>query len=311
MRIEQLEYLEAVTRHGSLRRASESLHLSQPALSESIRTLERELGVPLIDRHRTGARISSQGRELLPIIGEVIEAVGRLRARADGNANAAATLRVATVNAGTSTLLVPTIRDFSASQPDTSIEVLNILQAEIYQGLLDGAIDIGLVNVLDGDDTPPRLQFTTLVRGTPVACFRADDPLAGRTTVTVDDLRQRPFVGMREGYLMHRFVSRLLGDRLPPGSCTTDGAENGKSLVAAGVGVTILPDYSVQGDPLELAGILTYRRVEGVKTSVTMLKLKRRTERVPASVSAFEDVLQHHVAHHPQVYPRRKAAKPT
>src|SRR4051794_32370456 len=45
MRIEQLEYLAAVTRYGSLRRASDQLHVSQPAISEAIRKLERELGV--------------------------------------------------------------------------------------------------------------------------------------------------------------------------------------------------------------------------------------------------------------------------
>ncbi|MQY31210.1 helix-turn-helix domain-containing protein [Nocardia aurantia] len=60
MRIEQLEYVQAVTRLGSLRRVAEELHLSQPALSETLRNLERELGVQLLDRRRSGARISSQ-----------------------------------------------------------------------------------------------------------------------------------------------------------------------------------------------------------------------------------------------------------
>ncbi len=64
MRIEQLEYLAAVTQHGSLRRASERIHLSQPALSESVTKLERELKVTLLDRRRTGARISREVREL-------------------------------------------------------------------------------------------------------------------------------------------------------------------------------------------------------------------------------------------------------
>ena len=61
MRIEQLEYLAAVTQHGSLRRASERLHVSQPALSESVTKLERELRVTLLDRRRSGARISRRG----------------------------------------------------------------------------------------------------------------------------------------------------------------------------------------------------------------------------------------------------------
>lgn len=82
MRIEQLQYLDAVTRHGSLRRASDELHLSQPALSEAIRGLERELGVQLLDRHRTGARLSTEGLQLLPHINAVLETVARLRAEA-------------------------------------------------------------------------------------------------------------------------------------------------------------------------------------------------------------------------------------
>ena len=80
MRIEQLEYIAAVTQHGSLRRASERLHLSQPALSEAVSKLERELGVTLLDRRRSGARISRAGPELLPDMVEVLEAVDRLRA---------------------------------------------------------------------------------------------------------------------------------------------------------------------------------------------------------------------------------------
>ncbi len=66
VRIEQLEYIAAVTRLGSLRRAAEELHLSQPALSETVRNLERELGVDLLERKRSGAKISDEGRELLP-----------------------------------------------------------------------------------------------------------------------------------------------------------------------------------------------------------------------------------------------------
>src|SRR6476620_4810910 len=82
VRIEQLEYLAAVTRHGSLRRASESLHLSQPALSEAISKLERELGVTLLDRRRTGARISRQGRDLQQYMVAGLEAVDALRTAA-------------------------------------------------------------------------------------------------------------------------------------------------------------------------------------------------------------------------------------
>ena len=98
MRLEQLEYLAAVVQHGSLRRASEHLHISQPALSEGVGKLERELGVTLLDRHRSGARINRSGRELLAHMTEVLEAVDRLRAAAGDQNGVTRTVRVGTVN---------------------------------------------------------------------------------------------------------------------------------------------------------------------------------------------------------------------
>ena len=128
MRIEQLEYVAAVTQHGSLRRASESLHISQPALSEAVSKLERELGVTLLDRRRTGARISRQGLDLLPDMVAVLDAVDRLRTSAGDQHNVSRTVRIDTVNAATSTLLVPASRDFQESAPNATVEVLNVQQ---------------------------------------------------------------------------------------------------------------------------------------------------------------------------------------
>ena len=168
MRIEQLEYLAAVTQHGSLRRASESLHLSQPALSEAVGKLERELGVPLLDRRRSGARISRQGQDLLPYMTQVLDAVDRLRQAAGDQTLVSRNLRIGTVNAANSTLLVPAVQDFRQRNGGTGVEVLSSQQGEIYQGLAEGSLDLGLVNVLPGDDVPPHLTARELVRGRPV-----------------------------------------------------------------------------------------------------------------------------------------------
>ena len=62
---------------------------------------------------------------------------------------------------------------------------------------------------------------------------------------------------MRAGYLMHRFAHGSSAPEMPPVSYTTDGAELGKVMVAEGLGLTVLPDYSVAGDPLERAGLIT------------------------------------------------------
>src|ERR1700733_11084284 len=138
MRIEQLEYLAEVTRLGSFRRAAEELHISQPALSESVRTLEKELGVDILERGRHGARVSHAGRDLLPRILTVLDSVDRLR-QAAGELHD--NIRVGTVNAATVPLVAPAIREFRESHLDTQVEVIGAQQADIHRRLLEGSFD--------------------------------------------------------------------------------------------------------------------------------------------------------------------------
>jgi DNA-binding transcriptional LysR family regulator len=275
VRIEQLEYLAAVTRHGSLRRASDALHVSQPALSESLAKLERELGVTLLDRRRSGARISRQGRDLLPYMSEVLGAVDRLRQAAGDQNLMARSVRIGTVSAASSSVLLPAVQRFRRTHPGTTVEVVSLQHDELLERLTEASLDLGLVNVLDGDDLPAHLSSTELLTGRPVACLPSGHPLAAKAAVTTAELREHPFVAMRPGYLMHRFAQRLFGSRLPDGVCWTDGAELGKLMVAQGLGLTVLPDYSLADDPLCRSGLLTARPLEDDETVVRLLLLAR------------------------------------
>jgi DNA-binding transcriptional LysR family regulator len=273
-----------VTRLGSLRRAAEELHLSQPALSETVRNLERELGVELLERRQSGAKISVAGRELLPYMETVVEAVDRLRAAAGINQRTSRIIRVGTVNAATVPLLVPTVSEFRGLHPETQVEVVSAQQDDIHRALREGSLDLGLVNYLHGDDYPPDFESTELLRGHPVVCVRSDSSLAALHTVSVDDLLASPLVMMRSGYLMHRFVHRLLGERTPMVSYSTDGAEMGKLMVAEGLGVSVLPDFSVINDPLERSGTITYRPLRPCEAEVLLVVQRRRSPSMPQAL---------------------------
>lgn len=287
MRIEQLEYVAAVTQHGSFRRAAEHLHVSQPALSEAIVKLERELGVVLLDRRRSGARISPAGSDLLPRMVEILDAVERLRTSAGDQLASARLIRVGTVNAGTATLLLPALQALRRSHPGASVEVRNLQQDEIEVGLTEGSLELGLVNLLSGDDVPPDLVGVDLLQGRPVAVLPTGHPHAGKDAVSIDDLRGERFVGMRSGYIMHRFAHRLFGAELPRDWYATDGAEMGKMMVAEGLGLTVLPDYSVAGDPLERAGLIATRPIADDDTVVRLALLQRRGSRPSEAARAF------------------------
>ena len=293
MRIEQLEYLAAVTEHGSLRRASEAMHISQPALSEAVTKLEKELGATLLDRRRTGSRISRQGLDLLQNMTEVLEAVDRLRQAAGQQSVRRRDLRIGTVNTASSTLLAPALRDLHTLHGSGGVEVVTARQADIQQGLAEGSLDLGLVNVLPGDEIPTTIVADKLIEGTPVACMRADHPLAAQERVSVDDLRAEPHVLMRPGFVMHRYAHRLFAGTLPGTTYATDGAEMGKAMVAAGLGISILPDFSITGDPLVRAGVLTTRPILAGQgpTTVTLLMLRRRAERTSEPVRDLQTAL--------------------
>jgi DNA-binding transcriptional LysR family regulator len=291
MRVEQLEHVVAVTRYGSLRRAGEQLHISQPALSESVSRLEKELGAVLLERRRSGARISAQGLELLPYLEAVLEAVDRLRAAVGDQSGEERVLRVGTVSAATSTLLTPALRRLAEKHPVSRVDVANIQQAVIDDGLLDGSLDLGLVNVLAGDDPPAALVDLPLLRGPAVVVLPGGHALTDRSSVTVDEIRKEPFVAMREGYLMHRLAVRLFGESWPRACAGTDGAEMGKAMVADGAGLTVLPRFSVDGDVLQRSGAITYRRIEGVEASVSLVLRARRAARMPTQLRHLREIL--------------------
>jgi DNA-binding transcriptional LysR family regulator len=290
MRIQQLEYATAVARFGSFRRAAEHLHLSQPALSENVRRLETELGVEILDRRRSGATVSEHGRELLPHMLAVIEAADTLKRAADDSRALSRTVRVGTVTAATVPLLAPTIHAFRDSHPSTQVEILTAQQTGIHRSLLEGSMDLGLVNYLDGDDMPPEFESTELLRGHPVVCLRPDDELAGAATVRSADLWDRPLIAMRAGYVMHRYVMRLLDGREPTFPYSADGAEMGKLMVAAGLGIAILPDYSVVGDPLERSGEITHRPLADDGTGVLLVLQRRRSAPAHNAISDLHDL---------------------
>jgi DNA-binding transcriptional LysR family regulator len=289
MRVEQLEYVAEVARLGSFRRAAEVLHISQPALSESVRSLERELGVTLLERGRHGARMSAGGRELLPHIRASLDSLDRLRQAAGEQHNNSRLVRVGTVHTAMAPLLAPAIRQFREEHRSTQVEIVGAQQDDIHREILAGSLDLGLVNYLEGDDMPPQLETITLLRGRPVVCMRQDDALAERDAVRVSDLDGRPLIAMRSGYVMHRYIHRLLNDEIPPISCSTDGAEMGKQMVAQGLGLTVLPDYSITGDPLEQRGIITWRPIAGEATQVQLVIQRTRTT---SGTLAVKDLLR-------------------
>jgi len=120
--------------------------------------------------------------------------------------------------------------------------------------------------------------------------MRPDSPLARRAAVRVSDLRAAPLIVMRAGYLMHRFVHRLLHEEVPPFSCSADGSEMGKLMVAEGLGVTVLPDFSVIATRWSAAATITWRPLAGDQTQVRLVLLRPRSGSPPRAVQDLHQI---------------------
>lgn len=75
MRIKQLEYLEAVIETGSINEAAKRLYLAQPSLSNSIKDLEKEMGITILQRSNTGTSLTADGRVFMNYAKQILDQV--------------------------------------------------------------------------------------------------------------------------------------------------------------------------------------------------------------------------------------------
>lgn len=147
MKFNQLRALAAVAKAGSIQAAARELHLSQPALSKSIRELERQLSVPLLVRGADGASLTPYGvivaKRYLGIqreVDKVREEIDWLRGELGGQ------LMIGISPPAVSALAANTVTDFYRQCPGVSIQLLEQRPAQILDGLRSGAFDFGILH---------------------------------------------------------------------------------------------------------------------------------------------------------------------
>lgn len=179
----KLNHLIAVAEEGSFTRAATRLHLSQQALSTSVRTLEREIGVPLLDRGATGVTVLPAGRALIEdarILHNLADAAVR-RARRIGRGEPER-LRIGHTPAVTGDEVIALLRRVPA---ELDTDVNQRYPGELVDQLRDGDLDLGLGRAL----TPAHgLVRTTLTRQRLHVAVAAGHPLAAREKVRLADL---------------------------------------------------------------------------------------------------------------------------
>jgi DNA-binding transcriptional LysR family regulator len=264
------DLLLSVARLGSLGLAAAEHGISQPAASTRIRRLERQLGVPLIERSPRGSHLTPDGELVAGWAQAAVDAAAALDAGVTSlRAHSDAVLRVAASMTVAEYLLPGWLTVLRARDPQTAVALTAGNSAQVAAAVLDGRADLGFV---EGPDQPPGLasqqvsadQLTVVV----APGHRWDRRRSG---ITAAELAATPLVAREPGSGTRRYFEQALSargdrDRVPP-VAELSSTTAIKSAVAAGIGPAVLSSLAVA--PELAAG--TLRAVK-----VTDLDLSRR-----------------------------------
>ena len=190
----------AVADNTTISRAADALHLTQPALSKSIKQLEDRLGVPLFERGPTGVKLTPYG-EVLARRGRIVErelsyAVSELQTLKGGASGA---IRIGGGLLWTQKYLPPVIARFQKIYPGVKIELRSGVIDTLVPALVGGELDL-ICNTLDFPESP-ELSKERLIEVRHAIFARADHPLAGRKDLGARDLHDCGWVALKNDYV--------------------------------------------------------------------------------------------------------------
>ena len=216
-------------------------HVSQPALSRTIRLLEEQLGGRLFDRDTRNVELTPAGLQLVAVASSLISdydsAFSDLAKTFAGQRGRVAIGALPSVAA---TLLPPVLARFQAERPQVQVRVHDGLLQPLLQMLEDHRIDFA---VTIEPEQPGRLIFEPLLADEFVFVCRRGDPLDGAESLPWQALHDRPFIAMSPESSVRRMTDAAFlnaGIKLPQ-LCECAHLASVGALVQAGLGVTALP----------------------------------------------------------------------
>jgi len=250
--VRRLRILVAVADYGSFTAAALHLHLTQSAVSQQMALLEREAHVGLVDRQPRGVQLTPAGellvertRELLGMLANIEGELHELRA-------GPAPVRLGTFPTAGANLIPLALRQFRQRCPDGEVIVSPVRSSEpIGQMLRDGELHIGLVWDYDIVPRPAEsgLEETHLLDDPLHVVVPAQHPLAGAGQLNLEDLADEAWIVRDHRPPNHQAfetMCRIAGFE-PHVVFRTDDYQSAQGLVAAGIGVCLMPTLAFSG----------------------------------------------------------------
>ena len=249
--VKRLRVLREVAKSGSFSSAADQLYLSQSAVSQHVATLEREVGMRLLERGRGGPKLTAAGRSLVSHADAVIcrleEAERDLAAIAGLEGGE---LRLASFPSASATIVTEAVSRFAALHPRVRLSVVEAEPEDSIPRLSGGDLDVAIV--FDYPEFPsasdPDLELVPLLTESMHVALPRDHELAGRDSIRVAELSDDAWLCGVCPSSCSEIVKKTCRDAgfQPRIAFESDDYNVLQGYVAAGLGVTLLPDLAVQ-----------------------------------------------------------------
>jgi DNA-binding transcriptional LysR family regulator len=248
--VQRLMVLREVVMRGSFSAAADSLSYSQSAVSQAVATLEAEMGVSLLERDRRGVRPTAAGSAL---IGHAEGILARLEAAENEVAAIVGLrggrLRIASFPTAGATLMPLAIATFRAAHPDVTVTLAEGEPDEIVPRLRNGEFDLALLFEFPGatEKLGSGMQRVELLEDPMHLALPEGHRLAKRAKLRLEDLRDEAWIQTSASSPCARHVVRSChaAGFEPTVSFESDDYQTVQGLVAAGVGVALIPKLAL------------------------------------------------------------------
>ncbi len=247
-----LKYLAFVTtvEYGSFTKASEILNYSQSGISRMIGDLEREWKLTLLERNRTGIKLTSDGSRLLPYAKSLCAEYQKLQMQVDDlHGVQSGIIRIGTFSSVATHWLPNIIKAFQKDYPGIDYELLLGDYTEIEEWITEGRVDCGFLRL----PTKPDFETITLQQDRLMAILPDSHPLAALDKVPISSLCDEPFMLLEKGAKAE--VSEVFerNGLRPRVHFTTWDDYAVMSMVESGLGISILPELILKRTPYRIA----------------------------------------------------------
>lgn len=261
MELYQLEYFLEAARQRNFTRAAARLHLAQAALSEQIRKLESELGTPLFNRGRRETVLTAAGETLRLHAEALIDRAAAARhAVQDLVGLRGGRLTIGAIPSVSACLLPSAIAAFRKRHPLVELALFEGTSEAVAQWVGDGRVEFGIVQLPTTDGS---FDEHLLLTEPFVALLAKTHPAAKQRCITLAKLAHEPFVFYKGRARDTALAACRAAGFEPRIACESSELETIRSLVAAGLGIAILPQLAtrhpatnciavrLRGDPVE------------------------------------------------------------